>query len=212
MRTEMLPEFARPFKTKGHDVRKTGNEYYLYKVEHFRVSGKKNPVTKYVYIGRIDREKGLIPAHTQNGGDVIACLEYGLSDYIYSNYRRALQRTLFNTSGEMASDTIKIGIIRFIFGKVTLATLRASRLTHNDAERLSAMYASNARLEGRAKTLSEKIDAMLGSVFVTEEDKETVILGLRNMTAVLTEKGERIDGRCPSDVKEIFRKRGIMHE
>ena len=74
------------------------------------------------------------------------------------------------------------------------------------------MYASNARLEGRAKTLSEKIDAMLGSVFVTEEDKETVILGLRNMTAVLTEKGERIDGRCPSDVKEIFRKRGIMHE
>lgn len=53
---------------------------------------------------------------------------------------------------------------------------------------------------------------MLGSVFVTEEDKETVILGLRNMTAVLTDKGEKIDGRCPSDVKEIFRKRGIMHE
>ena len=212
MKTEMLPEFARPFKTKGHDVRKIANEYYLYRVEHFRVSDKKYPVTKYVYIGRIDREKGLIPSHAQNDGEVIACLEYGLSDYIYSNYRRALQRTLFNTSGEMASDTIRIGIVRFVFGKVTLATLRASRLTHDDAERLFAAYSSNARLEGRARTLSEKIDSMLGSVFVTEEDKETVVLGLRNMTAVLTEKGERIDGRCPSDVREIFDKRGIRHE
>lgn len=88
MKTEMLPEFARPFKTKGHDVRKIANEYYLYRVEHFRVSDKKYPVTKYVYIGRIDREKGLIPSHAQNDGEVIACLEYGLSDYIYSNYRR----------------------------------------------------------------------------------------------------------------------------
>ena len=212
MKAEMLPEFARPFKTKGHDVRKIANEYYLYRVDHFRVSDKKYPVTKYVYIGRIDREKGLIPSHAQNDGEVIACLEYGLSDYIYSNYRRALQRTLFNTSGEMASDTIKIGIIRFVFGTVTLAALRASRLTHYDADRLFAMYSSNARLEGRARTLSEKIDAMLGSVFVTEEDKETVMLGLRNMTALLTEKGERIDGRCPSDVKAIFMKRGIKHE
>lgn len=142
MKAEMLPEFARPFKTKGHDVRKIANEYYLYRVEHFRVSDRKYPVTKYVYIGRIDKEKGLIPAHMQKDGEVIACLEYGLSDYIYSNYRRALQRTLFNTSGEMASDTIKIGIIRFVFGTVTLATLRASRLTHYDADRLFAMYAS----------------------------------------------------------------------
>ena len=37
MKTIDLPDYAKKYKTKGFDVKKGGNEYYQYKVEHYRV-------------------------------------------------------------------------------------------------------------------------------------------------------------------------------
>ena len=60
-----LPDYAKKYKTKGYDVKKINNEFYLYKVDHKRVDDKPYPVTSLTYIGKIDKNLGLIKAYTQ---------------------------------------------------------------------------------------------------------------------------------------------------
>ena len=52
-----LPDYAKKYKTKGYDVKKINNEFYLYKVDHKRVDDKPYPVTSLTYIGKIDKNK-----------------------------------------------------------------------------------------------------------------------------------------------------------
>ena len=61
MKLELLPDFAKPFKTKGFDVRLVKNSYQLFRVTSKRVEGKKHPVLSQEYIGTIDPGKGLLP-------------------------------------------------------------------------------------------------------------------------------------------------------
>lgn len=51
--TKVYPEWVQRQKTKGTTVKKVGNNYYLYKHSSKRVPGKKYPVPKDTYIGRI---------------------------------------------------------------------------------------------------------------------------------------------------------------
>ena len=44
MKYEDLPEFARPYKKKGYDVRKRKDTFFLYRITSRRVEGKKNPI------------------------------------------------------------------------------------------------------------------------------------------------------------------------
>ena len=53
MKLEDLPEFVKPYKVKGYDVRKRGNRYVLFKISSQRVKDKKYPVLKQEYIGVI---------------------------------------------------------------------------------------------------------------------------------------------------------------
>ena len=50
---KVYPEWVQKQKTKGTTVKKVGNNYYLYKHSSKRVPGKKYPVPKDTYIGRI---------------------------------------------------------------------------------------------------------------------------------------------------------------
>ena len=50
MKLELLPDFAKPFKTKGYDVRLVKNSYQLFRVTSKRVEGKKYPVLSQEYI------------------------------------------------------------------------------------------------------------------------------------------------------------------
>ena len=52
-----LPDYAKKYKTKGYDVKKINNEFYLYKVDHKRVDDKPYPVTSLTYIGKIAKVK-----------------------------------------------------------------------------------------------------------------------------------------------------------
>lgn len=50
---KVYPEWVQKQKSKGTTVKKVGNNYYLYKHSSKRVPGKKYPVPKDTYIGRI---------------------------------------------------------------------------------------------------------------------------------------------------------------
>jgi len=60
MKKELLPDFAKPYKTKGFDVRLVRGCYQLFKISSKRVEGKSYPVLTQIYIGTIDPVKGLV--------------------------------------------------------------------------------------------------------------------------------------------------------
>ena len=57
MKKELLPDFAKPYKTKGFDVRLVRGCYQLFKISSKRVEGKSYPVLTQIYIGTIDPVK-----------------------------------------------------------------------------------------------------------------------------------------------------------
>lgn len=206
-----LPDYARKYKTKGYDVKKINNEFYLYKVSHKRVADKPYPVTSLSYIGKIDRNLGLVKAFTQRH-DVNDYLEYGLSSYIFRNYKRAIQRTLFNMSGDFATNIIRLGIVLFVFGDVSLESLSSSYLTYKDASLLLDFYQSNGRYSGRVSRVRAKIGELLKTVFYDDDDRKCLIFSLRNMTACITDKGEKIDSIPSQKARQIFDKYGVKYE
>lgn len=211
MKIEDLPDYAKKYKIKGYDVKKVGNEFYQYKVEHFRVENKKYPVTRFIYIGKIDKDKGLIKSNQEND-NVIAYLEYGLSNYIFKNYKRALQRSLFNISGDNATSLIKLGIIKFIYNDVNLNSLSYSYLTYFEASELWNTYNLNEHNKVRVNKISNKTKDLLSTVFYNDEDKQIIIASLQNMNAIIYEDKKRINTIFPDNVKKIFDKYNIKYE
>ncbi len=52
------PEWVEKYKSSGTSVKKIGSSYYLYRVTSERVAGKKHPVSRQTYIGKVT-EKGI---------------------------------------------------------------------------------------------------------------------------------------------------------
>ena len=53
---KIYPAWVQQYRTTGTTVKKVGNNYYLYHHSSKRVAGKKNPVPKDTYIGKITPE------------------------------------------------------------------------------------------------------------------------------------------------------------
>ncbi len=211
MKIESLPDYAKKYKVRGYDVKKVGNEYYQYKVEHYRVENKNYPVARFIYIGKIDKVKGLIKSN-QEKDDVIAYLEYGLSNYIFNNYKRTLQRSLFNISGEHATNLIKLGIIKYIYKDINLNTLKYSYLTYFDSSSLWSFYDLNKHNQIRVNKISSKIEDLLSSVFYDDLDRKDLLTSLKNMNAIIYEKDKKINTIYSNNVKSIFEKYKIRYE
>lgn len=206
-----LPDYAKKYKTKGYDVKKINNEFYLYKVDHKRVDDKPYPVTSLTYIGKIDKDLGLIKAYTQKDV-VIDYLEYGLSYYLFKNYKRAIQRTLFNLTGDFAINIIKLGIILFIFDEISFESLSSSYLTYKDTAFLLDFYNSNNQYSGRVLRVKTKIEELLKTVFYDDKDRKCLIFSLRNMNVCVSDKNEKINSIPSLKAKQIFYKYGVKYE
>ena len=81
MAEKIYPDWVQQHRSKGTTVKKVGNNYYLYKHSSKRVKGKKNPVPKDTYLGRITPE-GVIRGNkkkiTTDDTDIVV-KEYGFS-------------------------------------------------------------------------------------------------------------------------------------
>lgn len=207
-----LPEYVKKYKVKGFDVIKRGNEYYQYKIEHYRVKNKSYPLTKYIYIGKIDKEKGIIKSNSINEDNLITYLEYGLSNFIFLKFRRSICRSLFNTTAEFAKNITKLAIISYIFSIVNMTSLKLSFLTYNEAEYLYDFYLANKNNEVKINKIINKINDLFSTIFVDKDDMFYVIYTLRNMNATITKNNEIKNDIIPSKLKEIFIKYGVKYE
>lgn len=207
-----LPDYAKKYKTKGYDVKKVGNEYYQYKVEHHYDKEKKYSVARFIYIGRIDKDRGLIKSNAIKDNNVISYLEYGLSNFLYSHFKRSLQRSLFNISGDFANNIIKIGIIKYLFGDINIYSLKSSFLTYKQANELLDFYRSNNQNEIKVKTIVNKIEKLLIKMINDLNDRNNVIYNLRNMNVIVTNNNQIINNIISSEVKDILDKYGVKYE
>ena len=87
MKKELLPDFAKPYKTKGFDVRLVRGCYQLFKISSKRVEGKSYPVLTQIYIGTIDPVKGLVEKKLSSDG--LHLLSTGLAT-LFSNISKEI--------------------------------------------------------------------------------------------------------------------------
>ena len=115
-------------------------------------------------------------------------------------------------AGDFATNIIRLGIVLFVFDDVSLESLSSSYLTYKDASVLLDFYHSNGRYNGRVSRVRAKIGELLKTVFYDDDDRKRLIFSLRNMTACITDKGEKIDSVPSIKARQIFDKYGVKYE
>ena len=207
MKLELLPDFAKPFKTKGYDVRLVKNSYQLFRVTSKRVEGKKYPVLSQEYIGTIDPVKGLLPKKVVvKTGVNDALVEYGLSYFMYKRFNRELKRSLFNAGGN-ATPLTKLAIIKFIYGHCEERFVRLTYLGR-DFEFLP-LYTQPSYLK-RIDKLLAKIQQLFTLLVPDHADRDYLIALLRDIKISTSVLSTTID--YSDDIKAIFIKYGIKYE
>ena len=176
MRIDLLPDYAKPYKTKGYDVRVVNGVYRLIKISSKRVPGKKYPVLQQEFIGIIDKDKGLIPKKTYPSLSADS-LEFGLSNFIYLNFRRDLQRLVFG--GDRNFIYSRLAIIFYIYGSVDLRFLKLSFLSCRDEELQNCSLKCSIK---RLSSMAGKIDLFLASAIPDDSDRLYLISYLRQVT------------------------------
>ena len=150
--------------------------YRLIKISSKRVPGKKYPVLQQEFIGIIDKDKGLIPKKTYPSLSADS-LEFGLSNFIYLNFRRDLQRLVFG--GDRNFIYSRLAIIFYIYGSVDLRFLKLSFLSCRDEELQNCSLKCSIK---RLSSMAGKIDLFLASAIPDDSDRLYLISYLRQVT------------------------------
>lgn len=175
MKVSEMPDWVLKYKKKGYTVRLNSKSCYcLYRVWSEYVPGS-HPKTHSEYVGVIKEKEGLITPEertkTKLKEESIGHynLEYGYSEMLYRNFRRSLQRSLFNVSGRKAEIEIRLAIIRSIYGDDREEMLSLSWWTSRNKDEALAVSAS---INGnRKKMLDSKLEEILKSKIVDESDR-----------------------------------------
>ncbi len=175
MKVSEMPDWVLKYKTKGYTVRLNAKSCYcLYRVWSEYVPGS-HPKTHSEYVGVIKEKEGLITtkerAKTRQKEESRGhfYLEYGYSEMLYRNFKRSLQRSLFNVSGRKAEVEIRLAIIRSIYGADSEDMLSLSWWTARNMNEVLEESASIS--EKRKATLDRKIEELLKTTVIDESDR-----------------------------------------
>ena len=174
MKKEILPDFAKPYKTKGYDVRQIKNNYALFKITSKRVEGKSYPILVQKYVGIIDPEKGLL--HKKTYDNDTSYLEYGLSHMISTNFNRELARSISFANPPSVDLTIKLGIIYYVHGSICDDAIKLSYIFKDKiAELIQYKEVCNIK---RIQTIANKIESEMKLKFGDDKEAITALLKL----------------------------------
>lgn len=199
MKLSALPDFAKPYKTKGYDVKKSGDRYQLFKVTSKRVEGKKYPQPVYTYVGTIYPDRGLVPKKQSIGTADETMLEYGLSNFIAKRFKRDLTRSMHNCVATEAN----LAILNYIFG---VFDKRVAMLSYLGFAMENIPELSDGGIK-RVEKLSAKLDTLMQQLITDKYDRNYLISRLRDIKVCPTKAIPAI--KYPDDVMEIFEKYGV---
>lgn len=207
MKISEMPEWALKYKTKGYTLRQVGNHYALYKATSKYVKGG-NPKTILTFVGMITEEDGLIPKKTKPESSIVY-IEYGLSHFIYTFFKRTLQRSIFNSTGD--NDLlIRLAIIQYIFGNTYLSSISCSFISKDIEEKMVAL--SKTISASRIINLSKKIDKELQNLIVDEEERCTLINLLRLVVVNKESSANELQIYYSDEIIKILKKYEVHYE
>lgn len=198
MKIDSLPDFAKPYKKKGYDVRLSGSRYQLFKIQSVREPGYKYPRLKQEYIGTIDPEKGLIEKKARPQPKPEVMVEYGLSNFIIRHFKRSLMRSLYNDKAK-AWPMVCMAIVHYLYGHVEE---RFVRLTYIQNYEFSLV--SEPGVLKRIEKTADRIDSFMKELVPDGADRDYLKQRLRDIKVSLTAKSPSI--QYPEDVMLLFSK------
>lgn len=163
MKIKDMPDWVLKYKTKGYTVRFQSGQFTLIKVTSVRTPDKPYPQLIQEHIGVITEKDGLIPKKIRpdQEGDIVR-LEYGLSYFLYLNFKRDLKRHIYSNEGEFNRQLILTAcIIQYLFEDIDeqyLSLTHLPRITGIDNfQHLTPKRRATAiRLEKRMKESLEQ--------------------------------------------------------
>lgn len=205
MKIEDLPLWAQKYKTKGRDVRKRGNSYVLFEITSKYVQGCKYPKLEQKYLGVITEEDGLIePAKKITPETKV--YEYGLSHFIYYNFKRPLFRCIFNSSLDSKKYIILLGIIKYIYGIIDEDTINSTMISCSCEEKLLELSTVGSK---SIETVAKKIDFLFKELIFNEKDRIILINNLKY--SVVVSRKNKIEHAYPKKATEILDKYGVKY-
>lgn len=202
MRIDQLPDFAKPYKTKGYDVRLVRNRYQRYKISSKRVPGKKYPVLVQEYLGTIDPVKGFIPkqpktAAAQNSANLV---EYGLSDFIIRQFESTLLRSVVSST-----ELLYRGILSYMYGH---AYDRFAKLSYLSRQLKPIPEPESASELKFVTEIAQKIAELMTALIPDQADRDYVVIRLRDLKVSIKDERPRV--KYPADVLKILKKYKIQ--
>ena len=163
MKLEDLPEFAKPYKKRGYDVRLSRGTYQLLRISSKRVEGKSYPVLVQEYIGII-KEDGTLRRKASPSPGTVVFQEFGLSDFLMKRYGRMLRRSIFNGTEEFKRPLVCLAILSYVLGSVSDIAIKRCRLTSGlNADELAYIRKKDIKRVQRLRMkIASEQEALLG--------------------------------------------------
>ena len=205
MRTVTYPDWAEKYRGKGRTIRKVRNGYGLYQCTSVYVSGQKYPKSIQKYLGMITEKDGFIPKKSDKP-DSSDLVEYGLSTLIFLNFKRDLQRSVFN--GDQDLICTRLAIVYYLYHSFQPAFLGLTWLTCSDPK----LYEIAGKAGSRNITmLSGKIAALLEKKIPDEEDRN-YLLGYMRQVCVSKSRFQSPVSSYPKEITALLKKYGVRYE
>lgn len=164
-RTVEYPEWAEKYRDKGKTIRKVRDGYGLYQCTSVYDPNLKYPKSVQKYLGMITEKDGFVPKKSVLS-EPSSYLEYGLSHFIIANFKRELTRSTFNGD----EGIVTLGVIRYIFGDVDKAFIRATSLSRGREDELIHRNAQGVSAN-RLKAIANKIEKLMAERIPDAKDR-----------------------------------------
>lgn len=180
MRIKDMPAWVLKFKKTGYTVRYQNNQFRLLKVTSIRTPDKPYPKLIQEFVGIITKD-GLIPKKVHPNKLLKAKkYEYGLSNFLFLNFKRALKRTIHIAEFDDVKNILVLAsIVIYLFGSLNDAFLKRVYL----AKTLN-VSSFNHFTERRAKLaykLKDTLVSLLKEKIANEVDRALILFMLRNV-------------------------------
>lgn len=197
------PEWVEKYRGKGRTIRKVRNGYGLYKCTSEYVPGAKYPKLVQTYLGMITEDKGFIPKKSVS--DSPSYIEYGLSHFIWINFKRILVRSTF-TGDELL---VRLGIISYLFGSVREDLIPLTYLSDGMEGALCERLRSTS--PNRIKAISNKIHSALSEKIPDQQDRILLESLLRMCVMESNNRSSQIPA-LPKPAEELIERYGLKYE
>lgn len=195
------PDWVEKYRGKGQTIRKVRDGYGLYKCTSVYVPGARYPKSKQEYLGMIT-EKGFIPKKSVS--EHPSYIEFGLSHFIWSNFKRDLIRSTFNGSEYVA----RMGVVYYIFSAVNESLIPLTFISDGHADEMIRLIPATS--ERRIKNIAKKINQLMDEKIKDKEDR-AVLEALLRCCVMDSKNLSAQTPALPEAASEILERHGLKY-